>query len=336
MNFDFSWHDGERLIRFGAGSLVQAGKLLAARGFSDYALLTTPRAQATAPGILEDAGLVVGVPEGPVSEAASAIRGETEKRPLVALGGGRVIDSAKAIAAADGLPCAAVPTTLSGAELTRVHRLPAGVSTNARVRPSLVLIDPALSASQPASQLTASAMNALAHAVEALYVPTRNPVADLAALKGCDLIARALSDTHINTEQIALGAMLGSYALDASDYAVHHMICQSLVMVASVAHAQANAVMLPHSVDFMADRAPGPIGKVAGALGASDEDPAICADYLRSLSSKTGYRSLSQLGVDATVVEAVAEQALRRPQLANTPPSTPTFDELDQLVRAAL
>jgi alcohol dehydrogenase class IV len=336
MTFDFSWKDGERLIRFGAGSLAEAGELLAARGFSDYALLTTPTPQAMAPGIVEDAGLVVGVPEGSVAEAASAIRDETQKRPLVALGGGRVIDSAKAIAAADGLPCAAVPTTLSGAELTRVHRLPAGVSTNTRVRPSLVLIDPALSASQPVSQLTASAMNALAHAVEALYVPARNPVAELAALKGCDLIAQALSETRINTEQIALGAMLGAYALDVSDYALHHMICQSLVMVASVAHAQANAVMLPHSVVFMADRAPAAIGKVAGALGASEEDPAVCADYVRRLSSKTGYWSLSQLGVDETVVEAVAEQALKAPQLANTPPSPPTFDELCQLVRAAL
>ena len=48
-------------------------------------------------------------------EAAAAVRDEVGGRPLVALGGGRVVDAAKAIAGADGLAVAAIPTTLSGA-----------------------------------------------------------------------------------------------------------------------------------------------------------------------------------------------------------------------------
>jgi alcohol dehydrogenase class IV len=336
MNFDFSWQDGERLIRFGTGSLADVEELLAARGFAGYALLTSPTAKQMAPRLAEEAGSTIHVPVGSVTDAATAIREQIGERPLVALGGGRVIDSAKAVAAADGLPCAAVPTTLSGAELTRIHRLPAGVSTDTRVRPSFVLIDPTLSASQPAPLLTASAMNALAHGVEALYVPAANPVAELAALKGSELIAQALSDTRIDADQIALGALLCAYALDASGYAVHHMICQGLVMVAGVSHAQTNAVMLPHSVAFMADRAPEAISKVAAALGASDSNPGVAPDYVRRLSSKTGYESLSELGVDETSVEPVAELALGRPPMANTPPSPPTFDELCQLVRSAL
>ena len=55
------------------------------------------------------------MPSGPVPEAAAAVREEVRGAPLVALGGGRVIDAAKAIAGADGLSVAAVPTTLSGA-----------------------------------------------------------------------------------------------------------------------------------------------------------------------------------------------------------------------------
>ena len=71
--------------------------------------------------------LVAEVPPGPVPDAAAAVRERVNDRPLVALGGGRVIDAAKAIAGADGLPVAAIPATLSGAEMTPFHRMPAGV-----------------------------------------------------------------------------------------------------------------------------------------------------------------------------------------------------------------
>ena len=117
------------------------------------------------------------MPAGGVPEAAAAVRDGVGGRPVVALGGGRVVDSAKAIGGADGLAVAAVPTTLSGAELTPFHRMPAGVTEFRLVRPALVVADPALMASQPMPDLAASAMNALAHAVEALYTPLANPVA---------------------------------------------------------------------------------------------------------------------------------------------------------------
>ena len=119
----------------------------------------------------------------------------------MAFGGRRVLDSAKAIAGADGLPCAAVPTTLSGAELTRIHRMPAGVDQFTLVRPSLVIGDPALMASAPMPGIAASAMNALGHAIEALYAPRANPVADAtgplrsAVSRTCTASAEATS-TH--------------------------------------------------------------------------------------------------------------------------------------------
>src|SRR5439155_16250692 len=142
------------------------------------------------PAVGGAAGAVLHVPDGPVPEAAAAVRSEVGGRPLVALGGGRVIDVAKGIAGADDLPCAAVPTTLSGAPMTRFHRMPAGVDEWRMVRPSLVLADPGLMASQPPAPRAASAMNALAHAAEALYGPIANPVSELAALCAAGLLAR--------------------------------------------------------------------------------------------------------------------------------------------------
>src|SRR5207247_10087650 len=98
---DFSWIDGERVIRFARGSAGQASALLAGRGFEDFALLTTERAASQAPDLVSAAGAVLHVPSGPVPEAAAAVRDGTAGRPLVALGGGRVVDAAKGIAGAD-------------------------------------------------------------------------------------------------------------------------------------------------------------------------------------------------------------------------------------------
>ena len=66
---------------------------------------------------------MVEVPAGKVDEISAALLDEVAGgRPLVALGGGRVVDTAKAIGGARGGRVAAVPTTLSGAELTPFHR----------------------------------------------------------------------------------------------------------------------------------------------------------------------------------------------------------------------
>jgi alcohol dehydrogenase class IV len=147
MSEAFRHADRERTIVFGAGALDAAADL-----FRDgYTLLTTPRAVGSAPELAERATSVVHVPAGLVDAVAADLRADVTGDHFVALGGGRVIDVAKALAAADGpRAVAAVPTSLSGAEMTGVHRHARGVADSTpKVRPSLVVNDPALSASQP-------------------------------------------------------------------------------------------------------------------------------------------------------------------------------------------
>jgi alcohol dehydrogenase class IV len=301
---------------------------LRSRGFEVYALLTTPRAREQAPALAEAAGAVLEVPPGTVPDAAAAVRERVGGRPVVALGGGRVVDSAKAIGAADGVAVAAVSTTLSGAELTGFHRLPAGVEGRRLVRPSLVVADPAVMASQPMPRLAASAMNALAHAVEALYTPLANPVASMAALRAAELIAGALAgDGEPDREALALGALLAGYASGATGYAVHHVVCQTIVRVGGTPHAETNATMLPHSIRLMRDRAPGEIEAVERALGG--------ADGADRLAARAGVDGLSGLGFDAARIGDVVEAVLPRPELQNTP-SPPDEAELRAFVEGAL
>lgn len=111
----FTFRDGERQIRFGRGMLGVAHKTLREVGFADYSLLTTERALGDDPsGLAAHAAVVALVPSGSVPDVASAVRGAVAGRDLVALGGGRVVDAAKAIAGSDGGRVVAIPTTLAG------------------------------------------------------------------------------------------------------------------------------------------------------------------------------------------------------------------------------
>jgi hypothetical protein len=137
---------------------------------------------------------VIEVAPGRVDELAGELLGTIAEDRLVALGGGRVVDVAKALAAASGgaQRAMAIPTTLSGAEMTRGHRQAAGAPAGTgNVRPAVVINDPLLSASQPEPEMAASALNALGHAAEGPCTPRANPVSTLAALEAARLIVGA-------------------------------------------------------------------------------------------------------------------------------------------------
>jgi alcohol dehydrogenase class IV len=274
------------------------------------------------------------VPAGPVPDAAAAVRDDVGDLPLVALGGGRVIDSAKAIAGADRLRCAAIPTTLSGAEMTPFHRMPAGVDEWRLTRPELVIAIPSLMASLPMPALAASAMNALAHAVEALYTPMTNAVATEAALRAAGLIATGLERAEPSRTELALGALLAGYASGIAGIAVHHAVCQTIVRVASTPHAQTNAVMLPHFVCFMEQRAPDVIARLARAFGAGGT-PQSAGAGVTELAARAGVTRLGELGVERVAVDEIIRAALQHPALANTP-DPPAEGELRAVLEDAL
>ncbi|MEA2366927.1 MAG: maleylacetate reductase [Thermoleophilaceae bacterium] len=319
----FTLRDGERTIRFGRGSAAEASDLLRSAGFGDYALLTTERASGSVP---LEASLEIHVPPGLVDEISAALLDDVGGRPLVALGGGRVIDTAKAIGGVTGAQVAAIPTTLSGAELTPFHRTPAGVEGARMVRPSLVVADPELMASQPEPQLWASAMNALAHGMEALYTPLANPVAEAAALRGAEALF---------SEELALGALLCGWASGMTGFAVHHATCQLLVRTAGSPHAQTNAVMLPHFAGMMSGRVPGVMGEFARALGDPGGDPGAAAGRAAKLSARSGHTRLATLGVEEQHLPPVAAAVMQHPALGNTP-DPPDEAELLELLRNAL
>ena len=331
---DFTWRDAERTIVFRAGALADSPEILVGGIWERFELLTTTRALGAAPiELAERATVVHQVEPGEVPYVSAAIVDAVRNPTLVALGGGRVIDAAKAVAAVRGGRVCAIPTTLSGAEMTRIHRLPSGREREAQhlVRPSLVIADPFEMTTLNDRSLRASAMNALGHGAESLYVPLANPVASLAALRGAELIATALDQKPGERDRagLALGALLCAYALDATGFAVHHVVCQTLVRMIGTPHAETNATMLPRTVDMMRPRAPEEISALAHALGVE------AAEIRRRTESLGGRpRPLRELGGNPDRLESARHAMLQRDELGNTP-EPPGPEELRRLLEDA-
>lgn len=342
MSSDFVWRDAGRTVVFRRGGLGDAPALLREHGFERFELLSTERALAGAGGLAGAAERVHEVAAGQVPDAAAALMGAlapppqqsegVQVRPLVALGGGRVIDVAKAIAAISGAKVAAIPTTMSGAEMTGAHRLPAGAEERARglVRPALAIADPEAMTSQPEAELRTSSMNALAHGADTLYLPHSNPVSEMTALRGAELIAQALDQERVarDTSALALGSLLCAYAIDSAGMGLHHLVCQTLVRVCGTPHAETNAAILPHSVAFLAEQAPDRYKRLAAVL---DADLFSLPERIEELGRPP---RLGEVGGDAGKLGEAIEAMLQRPELQRVP-RPPSGEELTGLVAQA-
>ncbi|HEY2335029.1 MAG TPA: iron-containing alcohol dehydrogenase [Solirubrobacterales bacterium] len=333
MNGNFLWRDGGRVVIFRAGGVGHAVKLLAEHGMEPFELLSTGRHLRDAPELAAAAGAVREVPPTAVPEAAAELLDSVRAPNLVALGGGRAIDTAKAIAAVTGARVVALPTTMSGAEMTGIHRLPAGAESRAKalVRPSLVIADPAVMTSAPEPELRASAMNALAHGADSLYTPFANPVSEMTALRGAELIASSLDEhpAERSKDALALGSILCGYAIDSGMFALHHVICQTLVRVCGSPHAGTNAAILPRAMAYMAPRAPDNLQPLATAIGTQPD--AIESRILDLGGSPPG---LGDQGADRSKLPDALESMQLRPELAFAP-EPPTRPELEALIDQA-
>jgi alcohol dehydrogenase class IV len=332
VNGDFIWRDAGRTVVFRHDGIAQATQPLREHGFEPFELLAGERSLGLAPDLAAAAEAVHTVAPGAVPELAAGLLDAVGERPLVALGGGRVIDVAKAVASVTGAAVAALPTTMSGAEMTGIHRLPAGAEAgvSSMVRPALVIADPEAMTSQPEPALRASSMNALAHGADSLYTPFANPVSVMSALRGAELIATALDEPREQRQpaQLALGSVLCGYAIDSGLFGLHHVVCQSLVRVCGSPHAETNAAVLPRAVALLAGRVPDRMAALATALSTDLED---LEARLLELGRPAG---LGAAGADRSRLDEALEAMLARPELAFTP-DPPDRAELAELIERA-
>ncbi|WP_241977715.1 maleylacetate reductase [Cryobacterium cheniae] len=264
---------------------------------------------------------------------------------VVALGGGSAIGLAKILALRTerptGLPIVAIPTTYSGSEATAVWGLvDQGVKNTGfdqRVLPGTVIYDAALTRSLPRELSVSSALNALAHGVDALWAPGANPVSALIAGEGIRMLAGALPriaaesavDTMVGREDALYGAYLSASAFSSAGSGLHHKICHVLGGAFGLPHAQTHAIVLPHSVALNASADPESEARIAAALGSRSAVRGLLALRDR-VHAPTALRDFGFQESD--IARAVA---LILPAVPVSNPRTVTPDDLTLLLRNA-
>lgn len=315
-------HRTTRVV-FGEGSVTRIREHVVTSGITRAVVITTPSRAPEAEHILDLLGPfaagVCPIAQPHVGEAAikqandhlSALKADG----CVAFGGGSSIGLAKALALSCAMPFVAIPTTYSGSEMTAIW----GITTEAgketgraeKVRARAVIYDPSLLRQLKFRIRLVSGINALAHAVEALYAPGAGPVVTAWALDAAERIVSALSVLHSDptdwsTHLDALyAACVAGMCLDSAPMGLHHKICHVLGGTLGLPHAATHAVVLPHVIAFMAPAVPTEISALAERLGG---DPA--QRIQKFVLSKGGPTSLSELGMTTAHTAAVCEALL--------------------------
>ena len=227
---------------------------------------------------------------------------------MVAIGGGASIGLAKAVALETKLPFVVIPTTYSGSEMTGFCGITAdGVK---RMHKSLfmlartVIYDPELTIRLPIAVTVPSAMNALAHCIDALYAQTTSPLTACAAIEGLRVITQSLQrvrQTPLDLtarSDLLYGAYLGGAALSGG-FALQHRLAQLIGGALGLPHADAHAAILPYVVAFNAPFAQQADERIAATLQVSHAAVGLY-DFAIAVGSPLGLKSL---GMNESAIE---------------------------------
>ncbi|MFE5563390.1 maleylacetate reductase [Amycolatopsis japonica] len=333
-------------VRFGPGSVQNLAEEITRLGLRRVLVLCSPEQSETGELIAKALGdLSAGVhPEArmhvPVEVARHARdrAAELDADGCVAVGGGSAVGLGKAIALEHGLPVVAVPTTYAGSEMTPVWGLTENgrkrTGKDPRVLPVGVVYDPELTVGLPIGMTVTSGLNAIAHAVEALYAPDASPIISLMAEEGIRALAGALPDLVADNADLEArtralyGSWLCGACLGATTMSLHHKLCHVLGGTLDLPHAPTHAVVLPHALAYNQQAAPDAAAAVGRALGSAD--PAL---ELWELAGRLGApRALRDLGMAEPDIDRIAGQVVANPY-AN--PAPVTQDGVAALLRAA-
>ncbi|WP_030263291.1 maleylacetate reductase and hydroxyquinol 1,2-dioxygenase domain-containing protein [Streptomyces violens] len=323
----FTYSSQPARVVFGAGTLSRLPEEVARLGAGRALILTTPgrtdlarrtREILGAAAAGEFTGAAMHTPVDVTERAVAAAR-ELAADCLVAVGGGSTTGLAKAVSVRTGLPQVVVPTTYSGSEVTPVlGETENGVKTTRsapEIRPGTVLYDVDLTLGLPVPVSVTSGINAMAHAVEALYAPEADPVTDQLALRAIELMADALprivvdpADREARADALE-AAWLAGTCLGSVGMGLHHKLCHTLGGSFGLPHAPTHTVVLPYAMAYNAPAAPDAMRRIARALGAADAPTAV-HDLIRSLG---GPGSLAELGLSEADLPRAAELATATP-----------------------
>jgi len=314
-------------VIFGPGARGKAAEELAHLQASRAFVLCGPHGAADAQALHDRLGpQAVGLFTGavmhtPVEVTERALQEVRTSRAdaLIGLGGGSTTGLGKAIALRTDLPQIVIPTTYAGSEMTPIlGETASGRKTTQRdlkVLPEVVIYDVELTYSLSPALSATSGMNAIAHAVEALYAKDASPIITIMATEAIGAMARALPaiaakprDEEARSDAL-YGAWLCGSVLASVGMALHHKLCHVLGGSFNMPHAETHTVLLPHATAFNAEAVPEKLAPVARLLGTVGPGEGLY-DLEKRIGAPT---SLKDLGLPQDALDRAADIAMEQP-----------------------
>lgn len=254
-----------------------------------------------------------------VTHKAMARYEEARADGIISIGGGSTIGLGKAIALRNDAPQIVIPTTYAGSEMTTIiGQTDKGEKTtqkSLKVLPETVIYDVDFTLSLPVGLSVTSGMNAVAHAVEALYAENANPILSIFAERGVAALMKALpaivrdpSDPDARASAL-YGAWLCAVCLGSGGVALHHKLCHVLGGSFDLPHAQTHTIVLPHALKYNAPAAPQAMAVLARASGHTSP-----AQAFFDLAKDSGVpTALNDLGMPEHGIDKAADIAAKNP-----------------------
>jgi choline dehydrogenase len=336
-----------------------------------------PAAAAALAGLAGRSTLSVARFEKPAGEPTiamvdSAIAALSHTRPevIVAVGGGSVIDTAKAarLCAQQGftfrdflssprpypapeIPLIALPTSAgTGSEVSggAVVSDPAagrkaGIA-HPHLRAQIALVDPVLTYSMPPSMTANTGVDALAQAIAGMIAKVRTPVADAIALEAIRLMGSSLVAAFrdgadvVARSRMSCASMMAGLTMNLSDCTAEHSLGQAIGGISGAPHGLTVGVVLTQTLDRERHHCAAQLERVADALGAppdSSGDGSRAVRAVERILAELDFPVLSRLGISADDVGRMTDLALDD-YFITMSPSPWTRDEVSGAFEAAL
>ncbi len=314
-------------IIFEDGAISKTARVVQDLGCSKALVLSTPHQADQADDLAELIGelcastytnATMHTPTDVTSEALGVLE-DVRADCTIAIGGGSTTGLGKALAYRTDMPQIVIPTTYAGSEVTPIlGQTEDGVKTTVsdpKILPEVVIYDPELTYGLPAAMSVTSALNALAHAAEALYAQNRNPITSLQAREGIEALIAALPEIAADPKSPSgrrnalYGAWLCGTVLGSVGMALHHKLCHTLGGTFDLPHAETHAIILPHAVAFNEVAVPDLLKPIATTLRAASAGAGLF-DYAKQISAPT---ALKDLGMPEGGIDHAADLAVSNP-----------------------
>lgn len=311
-----------------------------------------PAAKAVIDQLVTVSGLTLTIFEKPageptiemVDDATNALKA-SGAQTLIALGGGSVIDTAKAARLCAQLNCTfrefqskapnypvpvialiAMPTSAgTGSEVSGgsvIADPEAGLKVgiaNGNLRAQVALVDPVLTYSMPPTMTANTGIDALAQAIAGIIAKCSTPIGDAIGYEAVRMMSGALvaayKDGNDQTARSAMsaGSMMAGLTMNISDCTAEHSLGQAIGGLKHVPHGLTIGLVLVETLTREANFVPAKMERVADAMGVAADgtsDGSRAVKAVRQILAELDFPVLSSIGITQSDIELLSDNAM--------------------------